>query len=99
MWKLFLDDERPCPYAESEDWTVARSTEEAKILVMQMGPPERMSLDHDLGGDDTAMVFVRWLSDNHFEKLPDWQIHSANPVGSENLKAFLLSWERVKNNL
>lgn len=98
MWKLWLDDERPCLYDESEGWVVARSSEEARGLVMRLGPPERMSLDHDLGGDDTAMVFVHWLSDNHFEKLPKWQIHSENPVGIENLKSFLRSWERVKNN-
>lgn len=93
MWNLWLDDLRPCPY---EGWRIARSTEEAKTLVTDLGPPTTMSLDHDLGGDDTAMRFVRWLSDVHFETIPDWQIHSANPVGRDNLRSFLLSWERSR---
>jgi hypothetical protein len=93
MWKLWLDDERRCPH---EDWKVARSTDEAKALVTEFGPPAAMSLDHDLGGEDTAMVFLRWLSENYFEQLPLWRVHSANPVGKENLRAFLLSWEKAK---
>lgn len=96
MWKLWLDDERPCLYPESEGWVIARSSDEAKTLVLRHGPPVEMSLDHDLGGDDTSMVFVKWLSDNHFDTLPEWQIHSANVVGAENLKSYLRSWERAK---
>jgi hypothetical protein len=90
-WNLWLDDERPCPH---EEWQIAKSTEEAKKLVLSLGPPDRMSLDHDLGGNDTSMLFVRWLSENYFQQMPLWRVHSANPVGKANLESFMGSWAR-----
>lgn len=94
MWNLWLDDERPCPHEEAA-WVIARTSEEAKALVVSHGPPEEMSLDHDLGGEDTAMIFVRWLADNHFTTQPVWRVHSQNPVGKANLESFLHSWTRA----
>ena len=44
--RLWLDDVRPAP----DGWTWCRSTADAKAL-MQAGPVEEMSLDHDLGMD------------------------------------------------
>jgi hypothetical protein len=44
--RLWLDDVRPAP----DGWTWCRSTADAKVL-MQAGPVEEMSLDHDLGMD------------------------------------------------
>jgi hypothetical protein len=90
-WNLWLDDERPCPH---EDWLIAKSTEEAKQIVLKNGPPVRMSLDHDLGGDDTSMLFVRWLSHGYFNQMPLWRVHSANPVGKANLESYMGSWAR-----
>jgi hypothetical protein len=88
-WKLFLDDLRDPPFS---GFVIARSTSEAKQLVVEKGPPSSMSLDHDLGGDDTAMVFLKWLSENYFDSPPGFQVHSANPVGADNIVSFMNSW-------
>lgn len=101
---LFLDDERTLdmaygPRAESKfayPVLVARSTDEAKHIVENVGWPTHMLLDHDLGGDDTTMVFLRWLAyEKHDgEIIPDYTIHSANPVGASNINGFMRSWAR-----
>lgn len=90
-WKLWLDDERPVP----EGFRGALSSQEALDLIGVLGPPELMSLDHDLGGDDTTMVFLRGLSEV-LESPPRYRVHSANPVGRENILAFLRSWEKSR---
>jgi hypothetical protein len=52
-----------------------------------------MSLDHDLGGDETVMQILHWMSENFYELGPPaWTIHSANPVGRQNMESFLKSW-------
>jgi len=93
IWHLFLDDERS-PYdalfADGNTQT-ARSSEEAKEMVEKWGLPETMSLDHDLGGDDTGHKFLWWLINGHIDELWDLnsvelvQVHSRNPVGAENI--------------
>lgn len=94
-WKLYLDDLRDPPPAVGEPWTVARSSSEAIQLVEEKGLPMWMSLDHDLGGDDTSMVFLKWLAyEYQAEFIPLWFVHSANPIGKQNIEAFLKSWLR-----
>lgn len=98
-WRLFLDDVRPMPETLTGPWVLARSSEEAKILVRSLGMPEMMSLDHDLGNDDTVMVFLKWLANEYWDgtsPVPSYRVHSANPVGAQNIVAFLDSWERVQ---
>lgn len=106
-WCLFLDDERECnlelpPKNADAPWITARSSAEAINMVRTWGPPVRMSLDHDLGGDDTAMIFLRWyeneLIDGRIHNLPVWDVHSANPVGRDNLVAFLQGLEIFIND-
>ena len=96
-WNLYLDDLRDPkdPY-----WIVCRSTEEALKEVAARGMPTSMSLDHDLGGDDTTMIFLRRLIDEYWvgECPPDYIVHSQNPVGRENIIAFMGSWARATNS-
>lgn len=93
-WKLYLDDVRN---PTDPDFIVARSSEEALELCRSMGFPAFMSLDHDLGGEDTTMVFlnrlVRELWDT-YSTPPEFVIHSANPVGSKNIESFMRSWAK-----
>lgn len=99
-WKLWLDDqlhdpELPFRHAP-KGFLGEASTFEAIELVQTYGVPSFMDLDHDLGGADTAMVFLKWLSENYPEgPVPDWHIHSKNIVGAENISSFLETWERV----
>ena len=101
--KLFLDDLRTPP---NEEYIIVRSSDEAKEFVLSNGCPEFISFDHDLGGEDTAMIFVKWLVeqdlDNNGSVIPiDFQfnVHSANPCGAENIRSYLTSYlkqRRVK---
>ena len=89
--RLFLDDIRDAP----PDYTVARSTDEAMVLV-QAQWPVFMSLDHDLGGEDTTMVFLKRLVNEVWDgqPIPDFIVHSANPIGKLNIISFMESWKR-----
>lgn len=106
-WFLYLDDIRKPRHTYGnhqshndtywKNWTLARSSEEAKQLVLERGMPELMSLDHDLGGDDTTFVFLHWLTREYWngtDPAPRYRIHSANPEGCVNLEAFMKSWRK-----
>lgn len=103
-YKLFLDDERnpSVVYSgvDAEGWVVVKSSAEAIQYVKDNGMPFFMSLDHDLGGEDTTTKFLLWLIQEHLDGrikgiIPDYKIHSANPVGSKNLEAKMQSWKQV----
>ena len=89
---LFLDDIRDP--ARDCACIVARSSKEALELVISKGMPSFMSVDHDLGGDDTTMTFLKALYTLHPNgPVPAYKIHSANIVGSRNIESFLESWK------
>lgn len=94
-YKLFIDDERHPPIKDEEDWTIARSSEQAKQCVERFGVPAFISFDHDLGGDDTSMVFIHWLIEyciiNNYEFPTEFYVHSQNPVGSQNIHGLMAS--------
>lgn len=96
-WKLFLDDIRT---PKSEGFVIARSVDEAINLIKQKGFPSYMSLDHDLGEDvPTGYDFVKWIVSEYMDKdLPQFEfnIHSANPVGAENMKGLLNNFIKHK---
>ena len=90
--KLFVDDERPAPAG----WDLALTSAEA-IAVLErhasirnvsnaLGPQvdriEAISLDHDLGGDDTTRPVVLFMCE--FECWPErLYVHTGNPIGEE----------------
>ena len=88
MIKLFIDDLRN---PINDEWIVVRSSQEAIEWLSKNGIPDCISFDHDLGGEDTAIVIVNWmierLLDEHlvFPKGFTYIVHSANPVGRENI--------------
>lgn len=92
--RLYIDDVRTPP---TTDFIVVRSSEEAICFIKQNGWPTFMSLDHDLGGEDTTMVFLKRLVNEVWDGTtnpPDYTIHSANPVGSKNIESFMESWKK-----
>jgi hypothetical protein len=96
-WNLFLDDERNPK--EDKKFVIARTSQEAISLIKKKGFPKYMSLDHDLGGDDTGQKFVKWITKEYIDKnLPDFSfnIHSANPVGKENMESLLNNFIKYK---
>ena len=54
---------------------------------------EKMSLDHDLGGDDTTRPVVLWMCENEFWP-EEVVVHSANPVGVEWLEGMIERYKR-----
>lgn len=87
--KLWVDDERPAP---DDSWTVAKTSNEA-IKTLTYGSAyftnwEEISLDHDLGGEDTGMKVVDWMTDYGF-----WPkvvtVHTANPPARKRMLAAL----------
>lgn len=102
-WKLYLDDIRS---PKESGYTIARNIEEAKKLISEKGFPSHMSLDHDLGENKngkplpTGHDFVKWITKEYLDKeLPEftYQIHSANPVGADNMKGLLDNFIKFKN--
>lgn len=108
MARLWVDDlrtppdSRPHPYNAgqtiSDGWWWARTSKQAinSLSYHNAGPGERydeMSLDHDLGGDDTTRPVVLWLCE-HPQAWPDRVVvHSANPVGREWLEGMIARYK------
>lgn len=96
MKKLYIDDIRNPK--DPENWVILRTSKEA-IDYVKNNNFSFISFDHDLGGDDTAMIFVKWLIE--YDMIHDgqiipqnftWNVHSANPVGSKNINGLLRSY-------
>lgn len=103
MVKLFLDDLRTPP----PGWTLCRTLEEMFAELIE--PTEvvtAISLDHDLGNSDcnrTGYNIVRWIEgrvatqtypyDGSYP-VPELLIHSANPVGENNMRRGIESIHR-----
>jgi hypothetical protein len=99
VWKLWLDDKIHDPDAPARHappgFLGAVNTADALALVDVLGPPALVDLDHDLGSDDDALVFLHALARRHPNAAPTWAIHSANPVGRERIETFMHAWHRA----
>jgi Cyclic-phosphate processing Receiver domain len=77
MIRLWVDDLRPAP----DGWTLATGSAEA-IHLLSTEVVAELSLDHDLGGDDTTRPIVLWMCQHEIWPARVY-VHSANPVGVE----------------
>lgn len=99
--KLFIDDERDPPN-DGGKWTIVRSSIEAIEYVLNQGCPAFISFDHDLGGEDTSMVFVHWLIEKDMDQpgfIPaelTFTVHSQNPIGARNIQLLLESYMKAR---
>ena len=91
-------------YLEIEDeacevyWV--RTQLEFENYIKDNGLPDLISFDNDLGigngeGYDCAKWLVEYCMDNN-TNLPDWYVHSANPVAKENIENLLINFENRK---
>lgn len=91
-YRMFIDDER---YPTAPDWLIARTSYDAIYFVTTFGMPREIAFDHDLGGSDTAMVFIKWLEQELLEErltFPDnfrFSVHSQNPIGAKNIQSYM----------
>jgi hypothetical protein len=101
-YRLFIDDLRE---PIDPNWRIARTSADAIATLETLGCPCEISFDHDLGGDDTAMIVVKRLIDLDLDAGGDfiphdftYSIHSANPVGRENIRGLLDQYLAVRHN-
>ncbi|KKM69630.1 hypothetical protein LCGC14_1448860 [marine sediment metagenome] len=95
---LWVDDERPKPVDTSEcEWLIAKSFHYA-ITLLQYNEFDEVSLDHDIAsfygnkemtGYDIVMWLVQRKVDGTFYVPPVIKVHTANPVGRDNMKAMI----------
>ena len=88
MKSLWVDDLRLPP----EGWDWAKTSKEAIDLLAEAyfsnDPYIQVSLDHDLGGEDTTRPVVLWMCE--FDAFPQvCYAHTADPVGLEWLEGML----------
>lgn len=81
---LWIDDLRPPP---DETWVWAKTSTDAKSQLASH-TFEKVSFDHDLGGDDTSRSIVLFMI-NHDLRADSYSVHSANPVGAEWLNGMI----------
>jgi hypothetical protein len=101
MKKLFLDDIRTIDmvYDKSEikNFDVVRSYNEFVNYINQNGLPDFISFDNDLGLDNTGNIArdgyaaTKWLvyESGHDLSHLRFEVHSANPVASSQIKGLL----------
>lgn len=104
-WKLWLDDQiddPSCPARHPpEGFTGAKTVYEASVLISNLGMPDFMDLDHDLGDDQpNGMGLCRWITSYDLgapvvTRPIRFRIHSANPVGKANMESILNSFNKV----
>lgn len=94
---IFLDDVRNPP--EMGDYVICRNSADAIRLILT-GNVRFISFDHDLGQDDTGYIVackIEELAYNGMIAPIDYMIHSANPVGRDNIRRAMESawrfWE------
>jgi hypothetical protein len=91
---LLIDDLRDFLVPDTDaEITIARTSQQALDILAQRNDWDELWLDHDLGGDDTIMVVVDYLSEKAFLDEPvnvDMVfIHTSNPVGRKQMKLTL----------
>lgn len=94
MINVYVDDLRICP----EGFTIARTYEEAIQLLINNNV-DILSLDHDLGEDETGNLrktgydLVKYICENNI-KVNKIYLHTDNVVGKENMFETLESCKR-----
>ena len=86
--RLFVDDIRNPEDLGLRGWTVARTSDDA-IRILRNGSVESLSLDHDLGGEDTGYRVACWLEEHGVWPRLGVLCHSANPVGKARIQAVI----------
>lgn len=87
---LWLDDIRNPKPVKGAQWLIARNVDEA-IDIVYNTVIDYMSLDHDLGGDETAVRFLNWMVEFGGWPKSGIMLHSANPVGRDNMERIIRS--------
>ncbi len=87
------------------DWHIVRSYNEFVAWIETHGLPDFISFDHDLGlpeipdmDEQNGMTCAKWLVNyclDHELPLPDYLVHSQNPVGKGNIEGMLEAFSKT----
>lgn len=84
-------------------WVVVRSVTDALTTIHERGVPAFIAFDHDLGdsvptGYDLAKALIELDLDGVIDMPTDlaFEVHSANPVGRQNIRGALDNYLAVK---
>jgi hypothetical protein len=65
------------------------------------GLPDEISFDHDLGENTkTGYDCAKWICEYCWTNglpIPNWNVHSANPVGRDNIIQLMENFEKKLN--
>lgn len=91
-YTLFLDDER---FPVDDSYVICRDFWEFKSTIHELGIPKHICFDHDLGDSKytglkcAEFLYLCFLDQPWDAKDFTFSVHSQNPVGAENIRAFL----------
>lgn len=93
-FKIWLDDER---YPPSGWWWRTSWDKLLKLLIDKQRRPDVISFDHDLGlNEPSGHDILKCLAMTFPEYYPARvEVHSANPVGAENIRAYDAWYRRM----
>ena len=98
LMRLYLDDLRVTP----RDFDLRAYTAAEAIDMLKTGNITFISFDHDLGAPEcgTGYDVARWIEEQVYTNpdftVPDWSVHSANPVGAGNIHRAMLTAVRLE---
>ena len=101
--RLYLDDERT---PKNAGFVVVRNYQDFVDWIDTHGMPAYISFDHDIAsydndgnektGLDAAKYVVDYCIDNDVA-CPEFNVHSANPVGADNIESMLKNFTKFQN--
>jgi hypothetical protein len=102
-YKLYLDDERipSSPWAkDGMPVIIVRNMSDFQETIFMLGLPASISFDHDLGENQkTGYDVAKWLVDQEYDlRNIEIHVHSANPVGRDNIYGIINSWTKFLDN-
>ena len=99
--RIYLDDERT-PKVEKFDHIVRNFTELTALVLEMKERISYISFDHDLGNYDKWDGYdaVKWLCEldlvtKIFTEDFTFNVHSANPVGANNIRCYLTQYLKM----
>jgi hypothetical protein len=99
-YNLFLDDTRSPQ--NDKTWDVVRTHAEFIRTIERRGMPSLISFDHDLGEKKSGYDCAKWLIEycmKTSKELPEYRVHSQNPVGKANIRALLENYKQKIENV
>jgi hypothetical protein len=79
-----------------QDWVIVRSVENCKMLLKLGGIIEDLSLDHDMGDQETGMDLVKWMCKTGHFPSGKITIHSANFDAASQMQSYLDNFKSIK---